>query len=45
MNKIPSCSNMCNSNKILVKVESCAMLKFMDITKLHNNLLYKIFAK
>ena len=45
MNKIPSCSNMCNSNQILVKVEACAMLKFMDITKLHNNLLYKIFTK
>ena len=25
--------NMCNSNKILVKVEAYAMLKFMDITK------------
>ena len=38
-------SNMCNSNKILVKVEACAMLRFMDTTKIHSNLLYKSFTK
>ena len=36
---------MCNSNKILVEVEAYAMLKSMDMTIVHNTLLYKSFAK
>jgi len=38
-------NNMCNPNKILVKVEAFAMLRFMDTTKVHNNLLHKSFTK